>query len=123
MKETLFGDGTIFGTKPRLLHRTDSPHTSVAAAYGVQTTRREKQMFDAICRRGQDGCTADDLIDQFPNLSYSTVTARPSALERKGLIVRGPDTRSGRSGRQQLVMRKSDRADGLLARELDLDGD
>jgi hypothetical protein len=115
----LFGD-PLFGTKPRLLHRTDSPRTSVEAAYSVQTTKREKQMFDAICAHGPHGCISDDLLDQFPALSYSTVTARPSALERKGLIVRGPDSRIGKSGRQQLVMRKSSKADDLLARELDL---
>jgi len=106
----------VYGTDPHILHRADAAETSIAAAYDLPTSRRERQMFEAICRFA-DGCIQDDLLELFPALSYSTITARPSALERKGLIVRGPDTRAGKSGKQQFVMRKSKYADYLLGRE------
>lgn len=105
---------SLFGTEPHKLHRRDSPHTSVAAAYSVETSKLEQQMFRAICACGARGCIADDLIKLFPYLPYSSITARPSALERKGLITRGPDERNGDAGKGQLVMRKSRIADILL---------
>jgi hypothetical protein len=105
---------SLFGTEPRILHRREGPRTSVAAAYIVKTGKLEKQMYDAICEFGPRGCIADDLIKLFPKLPYSSITARPSALERKGLITRGPDERIGEAGAGQLVMRKSRIADILL---------
>jgi hypothetical protein len=111
-------DDDLFGTDPHILHRAEGPDTSVIAAYTVKTSKRERQMFEAICSFGSDGCIADDLIRRFPTLAYSTITARPSALERKGLICRGPDTRMGKSGSPQHVMRKSKYADFLLSRLL-----
>lgn len=62
-------------------------------------------VHEAISRSGRDGCIAADLLSQFSYLPYSSVTARFCALERKGLIVRGPDKRQGPSGRAQFVMR------------------
>jgi hypothetical protein len=103
-----------FGTDPEYLHRADSPWTSVWAAHSVDTGKYERLVYDEICRYGRHGCIPDDIIKTYRHLPYSTLTARPSALERKGLIVRGPDTRPGKSGNQQKVMRKSRYADMLL---------
>ena len=114
MKDVETGD--LFGTEPRLLHRREARRTSKIAAYEVNTSKLERQMFNAICAYS-DGCIADDLIETFSDLSYSSITARPSALERKRLIVRGPDTRTGSAGKQQLVMRKAPGADALIAAE------
>lgn len=95
-----------FGTPPSMLHRTEGPETSVEAAYSVDTTVLEKLVYNAIRSFGPVGCIADDLLTRFERShSYSSITARPSALERKGLIIRGPDKRKGRSNRQQFVMR------------------
>jgi hypothetical protein len=97
-----------FGTPASMLHRTEGPETSVEAAYSIDTTRMEQIVFNAICGYGAGGCIADDLVTQFKNIfTYSSITARPSALERKGLIVRGPDKRRGHSNRQQFVMRET----------------
>jgi len=109
-------DDWFFGTDPNFLHRRDSPQTSIDAAYGVNTSKLERMMFKAICTYGVRGCIADDLLEDHSYLPYSSVTARPSALERKNLIVRGPDTRTGEAGKQQMVMRKSPYADAILAK-------
>ena len=104
----------FFGTDPRYLHRAESPWSSIRAAYAVDTNKLERMMYEAICEYGPRGCIADDLIRQFPYLPYSSITARPSALERKWLIVRGPDERTGKAGVGQQVMRKSKFSDEIL---------
>jgi hypothetical protein len=98
-----------------MLHRREGPSTSIVAAYGVRTGKLEKMVFEAICTYDANGCIADDLLRDHPYLPYSSITARPCALERKNLIVRGPDTRNGESGFPQKVMRKSPYADTILA--------
>lgn len=94
-----------YGTEAHKLARTDSPGTSKAAAQSVDTTALERMVHAAIARAGQAGAIADDVLDRFPDHAYSSITARFSALERKGLIACGPDRRKGRSGRGQRVMR------------------
>lgn len=91
-------------TDPRKLHRTDSPDTSVAAAESVDTTRLENMVYEAICRFGPGGGISDQVRDKFPDLSYSSVTARYAALKAKGLIVCPGERRPGKSGRGQAVM-------------------
>jgi len=100
----LFGDQP-FGTDPHTLHRRDSPLTSRAAAYSVDTTKLEKLVYDAIRAYGAAGCIAADLLAQFPHKPYSSITARFRALEDKGLITCGPDTRERAGHRAQRVMR------------------
>lgn len=97
--------GIIFGTNPKLLHRKDSPQTSIAAAYGVDTTKLESEVFMFIESCGKKGATAYECIKHFKPVSDSTIHARPSALERKGLIFYRGDTRKGGSGKQQRIMR------------------
>ena len=93
-----------YGTAPHKLHKTNSPSTSVEAAYSVDTTALERMVHDQIKLAGNDGLIADDLLNMFSDFPYSSITARFSALERKGLIQRKGDKRKGRSGRSQLVM-------------------
>ena len=107
---------SIFGTDPHILHRRGGPETSEDAAYGVNTSKLERLTFNTICTYGRHGCIQDDVVDTHAYLPYSSVTARFSALERKNLIVRGPDKRIGRAGKEQFVMRKSAYADAILAR-------
>lgn len=109
-------DDWFFGTDPHFLHRRDSPQTSIDAAYGVNTGKLEKMTFKTICDYGDRGCIQDDVLDAYPYSPYSSITARFCALERKNLIVRGPDTRTGRAGEEQRVMRKSPYADAILAK-------
>jgi len=94
-----------FGTDARYLSRTDSPSTSQSAAESINTNRLETMVYRAIFNCEKSGCIADDLLAQFPSFAYSSITARFAALERKGYITCGPDTRTGKSGRQQRVMR------------------
>lgn len=95
----------IYGTEPFKLARAASPGTSTAAACSIDTTALERMVHEAIDRHGAAGCIADEVLDEFPGYAYSSITARFSALERKGLIACGPDRRKGRSGRGQRVMR------------------
>ncbi len=60
-------------------------------------------MYWAIEGNGRHGATADELRDMFPALSYSSITARPAALKRKGLILES-GKRAGKSGRAQAVL-------------------
>ncbi len=101
-----------YGTNAHKLARTADPDTSHAAAQSVDTTALERMVHRAIAQRGQSGCIADDVLDQFPGHAYSSITARFSALERKALISCGPDKRKGRSGRGQRVMRSIKEASG-----------
>lgn len=92
-----------YGTEPYKLHRTESPGTSVDAAYEVDTTALEQMVHEEI-KRYPDGCIADDLLNRFHGYPYSSITARFSALIREKLIERTGERRKGRSGRGQSVM-------------------
>ncbi len=92
-----------FGTSVHQLVRRDDPVTSYEAAERVDTQKMEKIVLEAI-KGFPDGCIADQVLDSLPQYSYSSVTARFSALLRKDHIeIIG--TRPGRSGRQQRIMR------------------
>lgn len=94
-----------YGTEPHKLARVEPPGTSKAAAASLDTTALERMVHRAIAKRAAAGAIADEILDDFPGFAYSSITARFSALERKGLIACGPDRRKGRSGRGQRVMR------------------
>jgi hypothetical protein len=94
-----------FNNEPHKLHRKDALDTSIEAANSVDATKLEGMVYREIKGAGRDGLISDDLLIKFPNLPYSSVTARFAALERKGFIVRSGDKRKGRSGRSQMVMR------------------
>lgn len=106
MKQTnLFDDPPQFGTEPRKLVRTHAPKTSVDAACKIDTTKGERRVYDTIVAAGQSGCISDDVLAAHPDCSYSTITARYKSLEDKNLIYYQGDTRNGRSGREQRIMR------------------
>jgi hypothetical protein len=86
------------------------PSTSRAAYHSLPRTDLEEKVLGVIAACGVDGCISDDVRKTFPDLSYSSVTARFSALEEKGQIFRAGDTRPGESGRQQKVMRSIEHA-------------
>lgn len=105
--------GDLFGTSPHMLHRSDSPDTSVDAAHAVDSTRLEELVY-VIVRSYTNGCTQDDVLArrEVKGLPYSSVTARFSALLRKGLIEDTGERRPGRSGRSQRVLRASSKSAG-----------
>lgn len=99
-----------YGTEAHKLARRDDPDTSRDAAQSVETTRLERLVHHVIASF-PNGCISSEVLAKFPNLSYSSVTARFSALERKGLISCGPDRRKGDSGRSARVMRSLKKAE------------
>ncbi len=96
---------TVFGTDPHRLMRADSIDTSAQAAMSVDTTKLEREVYDAICGFGKRGCISDEVRARFPFYPYSSVTARFRSLLDKGLIEDTGERRQGRSGRGQRVMR------------------
>jgi len=93
-----------FGSDPNTLYRKQDPNTSEQSAYSVDTTKLEKLVFDAIKSFGSKGCISDEVRAKFPDLSYSSVTARYKALGDKGFIV-FDGTKKGNSNRQQRIMK------------------
>lgn len=87
------------------LWRQDALDTSVAAGQSINVTKLEDKVLLAIEYAGIDGMTADELRARMPELSYSSVTARPAALKRKGLIFDSGERRAGNSGRMQAVLK------------------
>jgi len=95
----------MYGTPAFKLVRKDDPSTSFEAAVKVDTSRLERMVYEAIKAYGQDGCISDQIVAQFSDLPYSSVTARYRALLDKGFIEDTGQRRAGRSGRQQRIMR------------------
>lgn len=94
----------FFGTAPFKLVRRNDPITSFEAAVKVDTTKMEQMVYEAIAKSGETGCISDDILEQFPHLPYSTITARYKSLVDKGFVeIIG--VREGKSGRKQRVMR------------------
>lgn len=93
-----------FGTHIARLFRKNDPQTSFEAAEKVDTKKLEMMVYEAIKSFGDNGCISDQILDLFPTLPYSSVTARYKALMEKNYI-RIDGTRTGKSGRKQRVMK------------------
>jgi hypothetical protein len=91
-------------TPIRNLFRRGAVDTSVQAAESLPVNRLELLVLEAIRASKKNGMTADELLATFPNLSYSSVTARPAALKEKGFIVDSGNRRPSRTGRNQAVL-------------------
>jgi hypothetical protein len=102
----MFGkfDDSAWGTMWKKLVRKDAPITSIEAAEAIDTTRLERIVYEVIASY-PNGCIQDQVLASLPDLAYSSVTARFSALLRKGLIEDTGETRRGRSGRNQRVLK------------------
>ena len=86
------------------LFRKNAPKTSVDAALSLNLPRLEALVLDTIRRAGDAGMTAEELLKALPDLSYSSVTARPASLKEKGFVVDSGEVRPGRTGRNQKVL-------------------
>lgn len=86
------------------LYRNNPAPTSVKAAESLNVGQLEDLIYNAIKSSGDRGMIADELLAMFPTLSYSSVTARPASLKRKGLVKDSGNMRNGRSGRAQSVL-------------------
>jgi hypothetical protein len=87
------------------LHRNGAPDTSVKAGLSINTTQLEQMVYLAIYEAGHRGITADELLQLFPDYSYSSITARPASLKRQGIVIDTGERRPGRSGRPQAVLK------------------
>ena len=79
--------------------------TSREAVESIDVTRLEQMILEDIELSGVYGMTQDDLIRMHPGYSYSSITARPASLKKKGLIFDSGDRLQGRSGRNQAVLK------------------
>ena len=94
-----------FGTPAQHLVRRDAIDTSIEAAQKLDTSKLEEMVFEQIKKSGEHGCISDDVLAAFPQLPYSSVTARYRSLLDKQYIEDTGERRPGNSGRSQRVMR------------------
>ena len=100
MNETV---NRFFGTEAFRLVRKEDPTTSHEAAQGVDTTKLEQIVYEAI-KGFPNGCISDEVLEALPDYRYSSITPRYRALLDKGFIeITG--TKDGRSGKKQRVMK------------------
>jgi hypothetical protein len=93
----------FFGTEAFKLVRKEDPITSHEAAQGVDTTKLEQIVYEAI-QSFPNGCISDEVLEALPDYRYSSITPRYRALLDKGFIeITG--TKDGRSGKKQRIMR------------------
>ena len=93
----------FFGTPAFKLARREDPTTSHQAAQGVDTTKLERIVYEAI-QSFPEGCISDEVLEALPDHRYSSITPRYKALLQKGFIeITG--TKDGRSGKKQRLMR------------------
>ena len=93
----------FFGTEAFRLVRKEDPITSHEAAQGVDSTKLEQIVYEAI-KGFPNGCISDEVLEALPDYRYSSVTPRYRALLDKGFIeITG--TKDGRSGKKQRVMK------------------
>jgi len=105
LDKTWFGGAVekFFGSPAFKLARTEDPTTSHQAAQGVDTTKLESLVYEAI-KGFPDGCISDEILEMYPNYPYSSITARYRALLDKGFIeVTG--VKRGKFGRNQRIMK------------------
>lgn len=91
-------------TKLRELFRRNASDTSIEAAESIDVGKLEGMVLNAIRSAGTNGMTQTELLSKFPGYSYSSITARPSALKRKGLITDSGLRRPSATGRNQMVL-------------------
>ena len=93
----------FFGSPAFKLARREDPVTSHQAAQGVDSTKLEQLVYEAI-KSHPDGCISDEILEMYPNYPYSSITARYRALLDKGFIeVTG--VKRGKFGRNQRIMK------------------
>ena len=78
---------------PHKLHRKNDPQTSKEAAYAVPLAKTRAFVFNLITEAGKAGVTVKEMKAAYPNMGYSTISSRPSELERLGLIFYAGDKR------------------------------
>lgn len=92
--------------------RALAPATTMAAHTGSRAlaSSLREEIYQLILASNTHGMIGDEVLEQFAGrgLKNGSINTRFSELERAGLIVRDGDTRPGKSGHAQLVMRAAE---------------
>jgi hypothetical protein len=83
--------------EPHNLHRKSDPQTSREAAYSVSHSLGKTRSFvlGLIEEAGNKGITVKEMKKEYPDMGYSTISSRPSELERLNFIFYKGDKRDG----------------------------
>jgi hypothetical protein len=83
--------------EPHKLHRKNDPQTSREAAYSVSHSLGKIRSFvlGLIEEAGNKGITVKEMKKEYPDMGYSTISSRPSELERLNFIFYKGDKRDG----------------------------
>jgi hypothetical protein len=79
----------LFSETPKhKLVRKEAPTTSKDSAELISSKARHllKLVYDEINSSGGAGITTKEIRAKYPELAYSSITARPKTLEEEGLI-------------------------------------
>lgn len=91
-------------TLKKFLYRSNASDTSIEAAEKLDVSRLEHMVLKAIRDAGEEGITQGELLAIFQEYPYSSITARPSALKRKGLVYDSGKRRKTGASRNQIVL-------------------
>jgi Holliday junction resolvase-like predicted endonuclease len=84
----------MFDDKERYkLHRKNAPSTSKDAAYSVPLAKTRAFVLGLIEEAGEKGITVKEMEKNYPNMGRSTISCRPSELERLNFIFYKGDKR------------------------------
>ncbi len=89
-QQSIFDD-----VSPHKLHRKDDPETSKEAAYSLPLSKTRAFVLSLIKDAGVKGITVKEMKRNYPDMGYSTISSRPSELERLNLIFYAGDKRDG----------------------------
>ena len=88
-------DDMFEDTAPYKLVRKTAPQTSKDAAEKVPSARMRRYVLSLIDLAGLKGTTIKEMVKVHPQYTSSTISSRPSELERAGHIFYAGDKRSG----------------------------
>ena len=98
MKHTNIKQQDLFeNIEPHKLHRKNDPQTSREAAYSVSHSLGKTRSFvlGLIEEADNKGITVKEMKKEYPDMGYSTISSRPSELERLNFIFYKGDKRDG----------------------------
>lgn len=87
MRQIDMFDTKQFGTPAKKLVRRSDPPTAIAGALAIDTTKSEREVYEAILTFGNRGCISTDIEKLIPHRPSHSITPRFAPLKRKGLIV------------------------------------
>ena len=65
----------------------------------------ETVVYETIKQYGNTGCISDDILNKNSNIPYPSITARYSSMLKRNMIELTGESRPGKTGKAQRVMR------------------